>query len=97
MKKVQQTSLLAYWDLPETPINMLKRHIFILLCRFGALTDSEIIARLRDEYSEDAINRLEPRVRRHEMAKEGIIYYKTKRKCQITGKLAMVWAVRGYN
>ena len=85
---IQQTSILSFIDLP--PTEELKLRILDCLAKHkGGLTDSEIMAEIGQQW-----DKLEPRVRRHELAKEGRIAYFKQRKCKVSGRAAMVWVLK---
>ena len=83
-----QTSIMAYRQLDRTRTNMVKYVICQLLDFHGNLTDSELCS-----FFSEKGKMLEPRVRRNELMKEGIVYRYCKRICSISNKVVVGWAL----
>lgn len=84
---VQQTSLLAYYDLQGAKLNNMQQRVYDLLARGGVFTNSEISHALHMP-----INCVTPRV--YELREKGLVIPGAKRQCGITGRIAMTWGVR---
>ena len=86
---IQQTSIQSFNEIDVSITNKLQQAILSILKAFPyGLSDSEIISYL----SKEAI-KLEPRVRRNELYKLGLIKCIGKRVCSITNKKVMVWII----
>lgn len=80
---VADTSLLAYSDI-KVDLGARQKKILEIITYLGSCTNTEIT-----RYSGIAINRVTPRVL--ELRDKGLVILDTKRKCKVTGRLAMAW------
>lgn len=88
---VQQTSLVAFWEVMGDTIPLTHTYQQILSClkEFGPQTDMEIVSRLGYYDS----NKIRPR--RNELVKMQKVFAEGKKRCGVTGKVALVWRVKG--
>ena len=89
MREMQETSIIAYHEIIEE--NLLgKRQILI----YGALRD---LGEATDYEIAKFLERPDPnfvRPRRKELADYGLVVESQKRKCNVTGRLAIAWKVK---
>jgi len=81
----QMTSIKSYYELTVNTLGALQKKVLSVLEKFpNGATDREII-----DYLQIEGNSVRPR--RFELWKKGIIEQGKKRKCYISGKLALTW------
>jgi hypothetical protein len=81
---IQPTSLDAYQNLKIGPR---QRIIFLAFWKYGAVTNLEI-----STWEKIPINQVTPRT--NELVKLGFIVESHKRKCSVSGRIAIAWRVQ---
>lgn len=86
MRTVQETSLDAYQDLINAQaLNDRQHEILTMIRELGPMTDRELAECL----AEADPNRVRPR--RNELVRKGLVEEAGRRRCDVTGRLAIVW------
>lgn len=84
---IRNTSILAYNDVKNKVTLMKDKILFVLGLNASGLTDSEICL----YFPRSVVLSSQPRARRNELMHEGLVESLDKRKCRVTGRMALVW------
>ena len=89
---MQQTSLLAFDELRNTEkLGDMQKEVYLALHKLGEATDLEISKFLH--FADP--NKSRPR--RNDLVRFGLVEESHKRKCSVSGKLSIVWKIKGGN